>query len=163
MSYGQHGPKDFLVSHCHRGVDVAQDGRAKKESLALHVSSAIYEERASLGDPLVDIVGYPVPMLGTDERPHIHSCLVPWPHYQFASLLTQRVQEHPGSVPDGHRDTAGQAALACITKGRAEDRWDCRRKIGVGHHDDVVLSAAQRLHTLPMAGGLLIDLARHRC
>jgi hypothetical protein len=36
------------------------------------------------------------------------------------------------------------------------------REIGVGHHDDMVLGAAPRLHTLPMAGSLHVHLARHR-
>src|SRR5262245_50447447 len=114
----------------------------------------IDQERGALGDPLVDVVGYPVPVLGSDERTHIYSRLVPWSYYQFARLLTQRVQEHSGSVPDSHCDTASQAALAGVAKGGTEECWDRGDEIGVGHDHDMVLGATQGLHALPMAGGL---------
>src|SRR5262249_11424372 len=122
MGQGQHRPEDFLVSHGHRGVDIAHDGWAKKEPLALHVSSSVYEECPPLGVPLVDIVGDPISVLSTNQRPNIYARLVSWSDDELARLLTQRAQEVPRRVPDGHCDTAGQAALASITKGRAEDR-----------------------------------------
>ena len=78
---------------------------------------SVYEERASLGDPLVDIVGDPIAVLSTNQWPNVYARLVSWSDDELARLLTQRAQEVPHRVPDGHRDTAGQAAITRISKG----------------------------------------------
>src|SRR5262249_6490066 len=103
--------------HGHRGVDVVQDGRAKKEPLALHVGAAVYQECGSLSNSLVNVVGHPVPVLGTNERTNVHTRLVSWSDNELASLCTQWVQEMLRGVPNGHRDTAGQAPLTRIAEG----------------------------------------------
>ena len=36
------------------------------------------------------------------------------------------------------------------------------RQIGVGHHNEVILGAAKRLHALAMRGGFFVDDLRHR-
>jgi len=81
------------------------------------VGPSVYEERAPLGDPLVDIVGDPVSVLSTNQWPNVYARLVSWSDDELARLLTQRAKEVPCRVPDSHRDTAGQAALTRITKG----------------------------------------------
>jgi hypothetical protein len=71
------------------------------------VGPAIHEERGSLGDALVNVVGHPVTVLSPDERTDVNAWLVSWSDDELARLLTQRVEEGPRGVPDGHRDTAG--------------------------------------------------------
>ena len=45
---------------------------------------------------------------------------------------------------------------------RGEDAVDGGVELGVGHDDDVVLGAAERLHALPVLGGRLVDVVRDR-
>jgi hypothetical protein len=54
------------------------------------VGPAVDEERAPLGDPLVNIVGDPVAVLRTNQGPNVDARLVAWSDDELARLLTQR-------------------------------------------------------------------------
>ena len=75
-----------------------------------------------------------------------------------ASLGTMLV----GHVADQHRDRDRHAALAGRAVGRADQRIDRLLDVGVGHHDHVVLRAAERLHALAVARAGLVDVLRDR-
>jgi hypothetical protein len=65
-------------------------------------------------------------------------------------------------VADRHRDRDRHAALAGGAVGGAHERIDREVEIGIGHHDHVVLGAAQRLAALSGVGCGLVDVAGDR-
>ena len=66
----------------------------------------------------------------------------------------------PNLVAHDDADRAGEAALAGGAEGRAHDRGSRLVQIGVGHHHERVLGAAQRLHTLAGLGRAGCDQPR---
>jgi hypothetical protein len=66
---------------------------------------------------LVDIVGDLVSVRSRNQWAKVYARLVSWSDDELTRLRTQRAQEVPCRVPDGHRNTAGQAALAGVAKG----------------------------------------------
>ena len=80
-------------------------------------------------------------------------------------LLDHRLQRRDQLVAgvadrDGHGDR--HAPLARRTIGRAHQCLRGELRIRVGHHDHVILCAAQRLHALAVLGCRFIDVLRHR-
>ena len=65
-----------------------------------------------------------------------------------------------GLLADRHRDRDGHAPLTGAAVARADERVDGLVEIGVGHHDHVVLRAAEALRALPVRGGGGVDVLR---
>ena len=65
-------------------------------------------------------------------------------------------------LADGQQHAAGQAALAGAPVERLGDHRNAAIEVGVGHHDDEVLRAAERLNALAGVRAALIDEPRDR-
>ena len=87
-------------------------------------------------------------MLPGDERPHLGLGVGAGPDLQRAHPRHQLVHQLVADPADRDRDRHRHAALAGGAVGRAHQRVGRLVEIGVGHHDHVVLGAAQRLHAL---------------
>ena len=73
---------------------------------------------------------------------------VPGPTFSAAHARRQPLDQRVADVADRDRDGDRHAALACRAVSRAHQRVGRLVEVGVGHHDHVVLRAAQRLHPL---------------
>ena len=87
-------------------------------------------------------------MLPGDERPHLGLGIGAGADLQRAHPRHQLVHQPVADPADRDRDRHRHAALAGRAVGGAHQRVDRLVEIGVGHHDHVVLGAAQRLHAL---------------
>ncbi len=97
-------------------------------------------------------------MFAGDERAHLDAVVESRADLELLELALQRIDQRIGRVAhrNGHRDR--HAALAGRAIGRADQRARRILGVGVGHHDHVVLRAAQRLHALAVRRGRAIDV-----
>ena len=78
--------------------------------------------------------------------------------FERADSLRELLDELVGDVADGDGDRDRHAALAGRAVARADERVGGLVEIGVGHHDQVVLRAAERLHALAVPRAVRIDV-----
>ena len=86
----------------------------------------------------------------------------PSPTAERLGARDEQLEQRTGGIADRDQHAAGQAALAGGAERGADDGFDGLRHIGIGHHDQVILGAAQRLHALAFGGGGGVDVLRHR-
>ena len=65
-----------------------------------------------------------------------------------------------GLIADRNRDADRHATLACAAVARADQRVDGLVEVGVGHHDHVILRAAEALRALAVGRGARVDVLR---
>ena len=87
------------------------------------------------------------------------SSSMPFLIFSWLRALGEQRHDPVGDVAHQHRHRDRHAALAGRAVGRADQRVDRLLEVGVGHHDHVVLGAAERLHALAVARAGLVDVA----
>jgi hypothetical protein len=87
---------------------------------------------------------------------------MPFLDLQRLRALGELRDDAVGGLADQHCDADRHAALAGRAVRRADQRIDGLVEVGVGHHDHVVLRAAERLHALAVARAGLVDVLRDR-
>ncbi len=141
--------------------------RAAQEETLLATSYAmatsVDDQRCAGSYTVVDVAGDLVAMLRSDDRPHIHLCAHTIADAQGAhhrrELCDQRISRriaHDDGDGDRHATLARRAVAGtdqCIGG---------LFKIGIWHHDHVVLGAAQCLHALAAGGAARIDVFGNR-
>ena len=126
--------------------------------------AAVEGDLGPLGPADLQVAGHPVAVLAGDDRPHVH-------------LRRRRRSGRPASGRPGRRAArpAGRrsrppaaARLPAMHRSPAQpkaERLDRLRRlveVGVGHHDQVVLGPARRLHPLAVPRPGLVDVPGHR-
>jgi hypothetical protein len=117
---------------------VAGDGEA----------AAVGGERRAVADARGDVRLDARLRVEGDERPHLGVALHAVLDDEPGRALGEQRHDPVGDVADQHRDRDRHAALAGRAVRRADQRIDRLLEVGVGHHDHVVLGAAERLHAL---------------
>ena len=109
------------------------------------------------GGGLLHVAEELTPALFPDYRAEFGLRIDARAHGERFGLLRQRPDEVIGDGPHAHGDAAGEAALARAAEGGADHVRHGGFEIGVVHDDEMVLGAPQRLHPLPLRGGLPVD------
>src|SRR4051794_33872585 len=161
----EHRTEDLLAGDRHLGRHGVEQGGPEEEAVAV-LLAPVDNQRGALLLALLDVAPDPVQRLarghGRDRGVRAWAGLVALRGAGVARHPGQAVAHAVGDPAHAHRDGAGQAALARVRERRAEHRGQRRVELRVGHHDEVVLGAGQRLHPLAAQGGALVDLVRHR-
>jgi len=98
--------------------------------------------------------------LGVDDGAHGGGWVVAGAGGDFGGGFLDFGDEPVGGVADEDGDGAGEAALAGVAEGGAEDAVDGRALVGVGHDDHEVLGAAHALGAFSGGGRGRVDVLR---
>jgi hypothetical protein len=101
-------------------------------------------------------------MIRSDQWTNLHARHVPWADDHLRGSVRERLQQPVRGRANGHCDRTREAALPGIAECRVENRRHRDLWVGVRHHDDVVLGAAERLHPLPVGRGRDVYVPCHR-
>ena len=123
---------------------------------------AVDQQFGAFRDSLLDVADHAVAVFGADHRSHADAGL-----RAVADLQRLRGRDHAIAriavrLADRHQHAAGEAPFAGAAVERFDDDADRPLQIGVRHHDDEVLRAAERLHALARVRRALIDMLGHR-
>ncbi len=166
---GEDRSEDFLLVDGHVGGDMVEQRAADPEPLAASFAgqsaleaAAVDQKPGPLGDALGDTAFDAGPGRAGDDRAHLGLRVGAVQHLQGPGARLEFGDHLVGDVADQHGDRDGHAAFAGRAIGRPDQGVDHLADIGVGHHHQVILGAAQGLHPLaePRAG--LIDVIGDR-
>ena len=136
-------------------------------SASSKVSSSVARSRPSTTsfgaglDALADVVPHPVQRGLGDQRAVVGLGVEAVADAELVDALDEPgAQAVRGLLADRHRDADRHAALACAAVARADQRVDGLVEVGVGHHDHVVLGAAEALRALAVRRGGRVDVLR---
>ena len=101
-------------------------------------------------------------MPGRDDRTHVDVGLEPIAQSQAFRGCQQPLAQRLVRRARGDDHTAGETALTGAAEQGLADVRNGSVHVGVGHHDHVILRAAERLHALAVLRGFQIDEFRDR-
>ncbi len=158
----QHRAEDLVGVDRHVGGDVVEQRRAD-EVAALEVRvaelqivagafAAVDDDLGAGLHALVDVVADALQRSLGDQRAVVGLRVEAVAHAEFVDPLDEPgAQPFCGLFADRHRDADRHAPLTGAAVACADQRVDGLVEIGVGHHDHVVLRAAEALRALPVA------------
>ena len=157
----QHRSEDFFAVDVHGRLDVVEQRAAQEEALfvARHRQAAAVDQHVGAGgNAVLDVADDLVAVLGGDQRAHfgvaVHAVL----DHQGLDARDQAFDYLVGHVAHRHGHRDGHAAFAGRAVGRAHQGVGDLIQVGIGHHHQVVLGAAQGLHALAAAGAFGVDV-----
>ena len=164
--HAQHRAEDFLAIDPHVRGDVIEQAATEEETVFVTVdlaAAAVDHQRRTFGNACIDIADDFVAMRASDQRAHlwfgtarIDAAGADLQRRDFWREL--RDQSIGGGVAHAHRNRDRHAALARGTVACTKQRRHHAVKIGIGQHDHVIFSAAQRLHALAVGAAAGIDI-----
>ena len=151
----EHRSEDLIVIDAHLRRHAVEHRAAQEEPVA----PAVLARRAPVDDELrafldaeIDVRPHLRVVLAGDQRPHLDARRRSRADAQFAHALAQPLDQRVRRrVADRDRDRDRHAALAGRTERGAHQCVDRHVQVGVRHHDEMVLRAAQRLNALAVA------------
>jgi hypothetical protein len=156
---GEDGAEDFFGGDTHGGFDAIDHAGAKEEAVGGGVLAAIQSDRGAFFGADVEIAGDTVAMSGGDERAHVYFGLsVGCADFHFGSFVDEAGNEFITDGADGEGDGTGHAALTGAAIGAGGERGDGLVEIGIGHDDQMILSAAGGLDALAVAGAGFVNV-----
>ena len=123
----------------------------------LHAAS-VHDQLGAFLHARVHVAGDLVQVLLGDERPHLGILVGAGVDLQATGALGQTLDQRVGDPANRYRDGYRHAALARRAVSRAGERIHGLIQIRVGHHHQMVLGAAQRLHALARRGAGPVDV-----
>jgi hypothetical protein len=158
----QDGPEDLLARDRHLRRDAVEDRRPEEPALLRHVRlAAVERDLGAFLDALRDVREDAPAMVLGDERTHLRAARRAVADPQRARAVDEAVAQPSVAVADRQDDRSRQAALPGAAEGRLEDRAERALPVRVGHHDEEVLRAAERLDALPVEGRGAVHVLRH--
>src|SRR6476660_6969928 len=73
-------------------------------------------------------------------------------------LFKEHIEQWSGHLTDGYQDAPRKTSLAGSAESGADDGLGGFVEVGIGHDDEMVFRAAQRLHALAVFSGVLINV-----
>ena len=156
---GEDGAEDFFAGDGHLQSDVVEDGGAEEETVAGFEGAAVAKGSGAFGDAALDVALHATAVFGGDERTHFDAGAGAVADGQVARAFDEKIEQRAGGFANGDENAAGETPFARRSEGRADDGFDGFRHVGVGHDDEMVLGAAERLDALAFGGGGGIDVA----
>ena len=161
----EHRAEDLFLVDLHVGLDLVEQTAADEVAffVALQLQTAtVHGQFGAFLDAGVHVAGDPLQGLLGDQRPHLGFRIAVRADLETADLRCQAFHQRVARLADRDCDRNGHAALAGRAVGRAHQGVGGLVHVGVGHHDHVVLGAAQRLHPLIVRRALVIDVLGDR-
>ena len=158
----EHRPENFLLVDAHYGRDLVEQAAAHEEAVlvALHLEAAAVDPQfRTFLDAELDIAFHLVELRARDHRAVIGRGIGRGSDLEALDARNEFFDQGVrGLFSDRHRHRDRHAALAGGAVAGADQRVDGLVHVGIGHHDHVVLGAAEALHTFAVRGASRIDV-----
>ena len=160
----EHRAEDLLLRDRIAGVDAVEDRRADEGAVGVGLGARARRGRAWRRPRRRGRSAARCGRARSHETtgPSSVASSMPSPTRSACGRLAQRRHQPVVRLADRDHHRARHAALAGRAEGGADDAVDGLVDHGVGHHDHVVLGAAERLDALAGLGRALVDDARDR-
>ena len=157
------GPKISSRTASDVGAHLVEDGGAEEAAAGLGAGvAAVHRELGAVLHGLVDRARIRSRAVSEITGPSSVCSSIPSPTRSAAVASSSGRHQAIVRLADGDHHRARHAALPGRPERRPDDSRHGLVDHRVGHHDHVVLGAAQRLHALARLGGPLVDDPRHR-
>ncbi len=163
--YRQHRTEDLFLVDRHIRLDVVEQRAADIEAVLMAgygMTAAIGDQRRALLHTLGDIA-FDLGLVRTGhQRAHLGIGLHAVADLQRARAFREARHQLVGDIAHRYGDRDRHAAFAGRTIRGTDQRIDRLVEIGIRHHHQVVLGAAQGLHALAVLGPFRIDVLGDR-
>src|SRR6185295_2146092 len=142
-------------------LDLVEQAASQEEAVFVAFdfeSASVDDQFGSLLDTQIDVASHFVEMLPRDKRAHFRRVAGARVDLQRLCALGKFLHQLVGDASHGYRNRDSHAALPCRTVGCADQRIDGLVEIGVRHDHQMILRAAEGLHTFAACGPGAIDV-----
>ena len=162
----KHRPENLLLVDRHMGLDLVEQAAADEVAVLVALqleAAAVDHQLGAFLDAGVDIAAHLVEQLPGDHGAVVGLVVGGRPDPQGFDPRDQLLEQSVGGLlADRHRHRDRHAALAGRAVAGADQRIDRLVHVRIGHHDHVILGAAEALHALAVGGAGCVDVFRDR-
>ena len=161
----QYRSENFFLVNGHVRFDLVEQAAAEEEPVLVSldlVTAAVDDQLCAFLDAEVHITAHLVEVLLRDQRTHFRGFTGAGVDFQGLGAFGKFLDQLVGDITHGHRNRDRHAALARGTISRTDQRVHGLIEVGIGHHDQMILRAAERLHAFATRRAGAINVFRNR-